>query len=68
MLISQGVNSVIMRNFSAYYFCVKTKLLVDFYICISVPLKKFFFGLLSVCAIGNFGESLVSNSKGHINV
>ena len=25
-----------------------------------------FVGLLSVCAIGNFGESLVSNSKGQM--
>ena len=26
--------------------------------------KKMFIGLLNVCAIGSFGESLVSNSKG----
>ena len=28
--------------------------------------KKMFIGLLSVCTIGSFGESLVSNSKGPI--
>ena len=29
-------------------------------------LKKVFIGLLSVCSTGSSGESLVSNSKGHI--
>ena len=37
--ISQKVNSVIVQNFRHIYFYVKTKILIDFHICISVPLS-----------------------------
>ena len=36
--ITQKVNAVMLKP-SAYYFYVKTKIYVDFQICISVPLK-----------------------------
>ena len=37
--ISEKVNSIILRNLRCNFFYMKTKILVDFYICVSVPLS-----------------------------
>ena len=41
MRISQNVKKCFIVKYSSYYFHVKTKMLADFQICISVPLKHF---------------------------
>ena len=40
MRISQKVKGVTMSNLHDTIFCLKTNILQDFHICISVPLKK----------------------------
>ena len=51
MRVSQKVKGVIMRNLRDTIFYVKTNVLQNFYICISVPLKSKTYDFLFWCRL-----------------
>ena len=56
MRISQKVKGVIMRNLRGTIFYMKTNVLQDFHICISVPLKIMFSKILVVLSHRSFSH------------
>ena len=54
--ISQKVKGVIMRNLRGTIFYMKTNVLQDFHICISVPLKIMFSKILVVLSHRSFSH------------